>query len=232
MVFCLWLDLCISILLANAWQLSRVWLRLRHMLQFLDKLPLRRTLAAFKGFSWGSAWKMSGNVLDARYKLIFRQMESLTHLRESLLEWEQHRWSGFAKLPVCEDVSTTEIPSACSWIDTLDQTRRDRVTFAKWYSLHWDGWKARRMLGLKSVQQSLAGAAALMLTQLLIPTWRGESDSLVLERPGKRKRAARIRRIPVLHQRLPFRRTSATRKSWFAWSTWRSSRIFLGESVP
>ncbi len=41
------------------------------------------------------------------------------------------------------------------------------------------------MLGLKSLQQSLAGAAALMLTQLLIPTWREESDSLVLDRPGK-----------------------------------------------
>ncbi len=184
-VFCLWLDLCISILLANAWQLSRVWLRLRLMLQFLDKLPLRRTLAAFKGFSWGSAWKMSGSVLDVRYKLIFRQMESLTHLRESLLEWEQHRWSRFAKLPVCEGVTSTEIQSACTWIDTFDKTRRDRVTFAKWYSLHWDGWKARRMLGIKSLQQSLAGAAALMLTQLLIPTWREESDSLVLDRAGK-----------------------------------------------
>jgi hypothetical protein len=173
-VFCLWLDLCISILLANAWQLSRVWLRLRLMLQFLDKLPLRRTLVAFKGFSWGSAWKMSGNVLDVRYKLIFRQMESLTHLRESLLEWEQHRRSGFA-----------EIPSASSWIDTLDQTRRDRATYARWYSLHWDDWKARRMLGLKSVQQSLGGVAALMLTQLLIPTWREETDSLVLDHAGK-----------------------------------------------
>ena len=81
-VFCLWLVLSISILLANAWQLSRVWLRLHHMLQFLDKLPLRRTLGSFKGFSWGSVWKMSGNVLDMRYKLVFRQMESLTHLRQ------------------------------------------------------------------------------------------------------------------------------------------------------
>jgi hypothetical protein len=184
-IFCLWLDLCISMLLANAWQFLRVWLRLRHMLQFLDKLPLRRTLAAFKGFSWGSAWKMSGNVLDMRYKLIFRQMESLAHLRQSLLEWEQHRWSSFAKLSVCKDASATEIPSACDWIDTLDRTRRDRATFAKWYSLHWDGWKARRMSGLKSVQQSLAAAAALMLTQLLIPTWREESDSIVLDQAGK-----------------------------------------------
>ena len=90
-VFGFWLVLCISMLLANAWQLSQVWLTLRHLLQFLDKLPLRRTLAAFHGFSWGSVWKMGGSVLDMRYKLVFRQMESLTHLRRSLLRWEEKR---------------------------------------------------------------------------------------------------------------------------------------------
>ena len=74
-VFGLWLVLCISILLANAWQFACIWMDLRHILQFLDKLPLRRSMLALKGFSWGSIWKMSGNVLDRRYKLIFRQLE-------------------------------------------------------------------------------------------------------------------------------------------------------------
>jgi hypothetical protein len=118
-----------------------------------------------------------------RYKLVFRQMESLMHLRESLLEWEQHRWSGFARLPVCKDAGSTEIPSACSWIKTLDKTRHGRVEFARWYSLHWDDWKARGTSGLKSLQLSLAATAALMLTELLIPTWREEGESSVQE-PG------------------------------------------------
>jgi hypothetical protein len=183
-VFCLWLALSISILLANAWQLSRVWLRLRQMLEFLDKLPLRRTLGTFQGFSWGSVWKMGGNVLDVRYKLIFRQMESLTHLRQSLLEWQEHR-SSLVKLPVCKNASSTEIPCACPWIEELDKARHKRVVFARWYSLHWDDWKARRLSGLKSLQQSLADTAAVMLTQLLVPTWRQESQSLVLDLAGK-----------------------------------------------
>jgi hypothetical protein len=182
-VFGFWLVLCISILLANAWQIALVWLNLRQVLQFLDKLPLRRTLASFKGFSWGSVWKMSGNVLDMRYKLVFRQLESLTHLRGSLLAWEESRWSGFTKLPVCQDVSSTTIPSACDWITIIDQTRNERVEFAKWYSSKWDKPNERRVLGLKPLQQSLAKTAAIMLTQLLIPTWQQETESLMLGLP-------------------------------------------------
>jgi hypothetical protein len=197
LVFCLSLTLSVSILLANLWQLSRIWLRLRHMLEFLDKLPLRRTFAAVKGISWGSVWSMSGNVLDVRYKLIFRQMESLTHLRESLLEWEQHRWSGFARLPVCKDTGNIEIPSACSWIETLDKTRHGRVEFARWYSLHWDDWKARRTSGLKALQLSLAATAALMLTELLIPTWREEGESLVQEPGAKGKESSKEATAPA-----------------------------------
>ena len=196
-VFCLSLMLSVSILLANIWQLARIWLRLRHMLEFLDKLPLRRTLAAVKGISWGSVWNMSGNVLDVRYKLIFRQMESLTHLRESLLEWEQHRWSGLARLPVCKDAASTDLPSACSWIKTLDKTRSERVAFAKWYSLHWDDWKARPTSELKSLQLSLAATAGVMLTELLIPTWREEGESLVQEPAVKGEESSKEKSAPV-----------------------------------
>jgi hypothetical protein len=184
-VFGLWLVLCISMLLANAWQLSQVWLRLRHILQFLDKLPLRRTFAAFQGFSWGSVWKMSGSVLDMRYKLIFRQLESLTHLRGSLLAWEETR--GPEKLPVCVGVSSTEIPSACDWINMIDETRRERVAFAKWYSSYWDDRKVRRVVGLTLLQQSLADTAAILFSQLLIPTWRDESKSFLLGPAGEAK---------------------------------------------
>ena len=34
--------------------------------------------------TWGSVWKMSGNVLDVRYKLLSRQLECLNHLHASL----------------------------------------------------------------------------------------------------------------------------------------------------
>ncbi len=184
-VFGFWLVLCISMLLANAWQLSQVWLTLRHLLQFLDKLPLRRTLAAFHGFSWGSVWKMGGSVLDMRYKLVFRQMESLTHLRRSLLRWEEKRPKEVAKPAIC-GIRDIELPRACDWITLIDKTQQERAKFAEWYSRSWDVAKERQVLGLSSLQRSLAETAAVMITQLLIPTWRGESKSLILN-PGDGK---------------------------------------------
>ena len=184
-VFCLWLVFTISILLTNAWQLGYVWLRLRHILQFLNKLPLRRTMATCRGFSWGSVWKIGGSVLDMRYMLTFRQLEVLTHLSESLLRWEELRKEPAVNPPVCQNTYRPALPSACAWIDQLDQTRRERTEFARWYSKHWNNPSARQMSGLKSLQQSLAKTAATMLTQLLLPTWRTESGPGVWDLPSK-----------------------------------------------
>jgi hypothetical protein len=184
-VFCLFLVASISVLLANAWQLSRIWLRLRHVLQFLDKIPLRRTLGGLTGFSWGSVWKMSGNVLDMRYKHIFRQLESLTHLRGSLLAWQGDRCSKIESSPVAEDTAKRDPPIACPLIKAIEDTTSKRLEFAEWYSSHWDDWKARRLTGLKAVQHSLADTAATMLTELLVPTWRNEGESLAFDPAGK-----------------------------------------------
>jgi hypothetical protein len=83
-IFLVYLVVCFSMMLAQAWQLLRTWSRLRQLLMFLDRTPLRRTLAALRGFSWGSVWGMSGNVLDVRYKLLSRQLESLGHTLSAL----------------------------------------------------------------------------------------------------------------------------------------------------
>jgi len=82
--FLWWLLACFSLVLMEAWQLLRTWTKLRALLVFLDRSPFRRTLAALRGFSWGSVWGMSGNVLDVRYKLLSRQLESLGHVRSAL----------------------------------------------------------------------------------------------------------------------------------------------------
>jgi hypothetical protein len=185
-VFGLWLVLCISILLANAFQLSLVWLRLRLILQFLDRLPLRRTMGAFQGFSWGSVWKMGGSVFDMRDKLTSRQMESLMHLRGSLVAWQRHRDS--EKPPfVCGAESKTETPGTARWIDMIDKTIGQRVAFAKWYSSHWDEPKARRVVGLTLLQEALANTAGAMLIELLIPSWQEESKSFLLGPAGEAK---------------------------------------------
>jgi hypothetical protein len=82
--FLVCLVVCFSLMLAEAWQLLRTWSRLRQLLMFLDRTPLRRTLAALRGFSWGTVWGMSGNVLDVRYKLFSRQLESMGHTLSAL----------------------------------------------------------------------------------------------------------------------------------------------------
>jgi hypothetical protein len=79
-----YLVVCFTLMLAEAWQLLRTWTRLRQLLMFLDRTPLRRTLAALRGFSWGSVWGMSGNVLDVRYKLLSRQLECEGHTLAAL----------------------------------------------------------------------------------------------------------------------------------------------------
>lgn len=85
--FFLWCLLaCFSLMLTEAWRLLRTWVKLRELLVYLDRLALRRTLAALRGFSWGSVWGISGNVLDVRYKLLSRQLESLGHTHSALNE--------------------------------------------------------------------------------------------------------------------------------------------------
>jgi len=70
-------------------------------------------------------------------------------------------------------------------IKAIEDTTSKRLEFAEWYSSHWDDWKARRLTGLKAVQHSLANTAATMLTELLVPTWRNEGESLAFDPAGK-----------------------------------------------
>ena len=59
----------------------QTWGRLRHLLLELDRLPLRQTLLALKALSWGTVWKMSGNVFHHRDLSQAQLRESLRHLQ-------------------------------------------------------------------------------------------------------------------------------------------------------
>jgi hypothetical protein len=164
--YCIGLDVCLSLILANAWQLLRIWFRLRQLLVFLDRLPLRRTMMALRGYSWGSVWKMGGNILDVRYKLFYRQFESLNHLSNS-----------FAREGSLHDAK---------WKAHIDATHKARGVFGDWYAENWDKWTARDLTALKDFQGSVADAAGAMLAKLLAPRWRSEEESLVLELSDKK----------------------------------------------
>jgi hypothetical protein len=101
-IFFVYLIIVFSFMLAEAWQLLTTWAKLRELLMFLDRTALRRTLAALRGFSWGSVWGMSGNVLDVRYKLLSRQLECLGHTVEALRAHAGSRGSDNARACIAE----------------------------------------------------------------------------------------------------------------------------------
>jgi hypothetical protein len=166
LVISIFLDLFISLMLAETWQLLRTWNRLRQLLVFLDRLSLRRTLQALRGFSWGSVWKMSGNVLEVRYKLLSRQIESLNHLQKSV----------DALLPESDDAY-----AAGQCAGAVTETRGALQKFASWYAENYVKPEAGNLRCLENFQKRIAELAGLLIANVLIPAWHAESRSLVLD---------------------------------------------------
>jgi hypothetical protein len=173
-IFCFWLDFCFSLILAAAWQLWATWSSLRQLLVFLDRMPLRRTLGALRGFSWGTVWKMSGNVLDVRYKLLSRQLECLNHLHTSLQDFIN---SG-------TPLSDSELTSLDHCLTEADDTIKAGLVFARWYAINYRKPKATGLRAFEAFQERIAAMAGLLLTDLLIPSWRKEHRSLILIAPS------------------------------------------------
>lgn len=169
-VFCIWLDFCFSLILGAGWQLWRTWSKLRTLLVFLDRIPLRRTLGALRGYSWGTVWRMSGNVLDVRYKLLSRQLESLNHLHASLEE--------FIDSFPSPDESERQSAKAC--LTAIEETHDAGTHFARWYAVSYQVPQASGLRSFDEFQERIAATSGLVLTTLLIPEWKKEKHSLIL----------------------------------------------------
>jgi hypothetical protein len=151
-----------SFILSEAWKIRRTWASVRQLLVFLDRLTLRRTLSALHGFSWGNVWKMSGNVLDVRYKLLSRQLECLNHLYSSLSSPEGMAFDGVD-------------PSMESVKKSLEAGRN----FADWYSNNYDNPKAAGLNKFQALQEQVAETTGVVFSELLVPATRGETQSLI-----------------------------------------------------
>lgn len=161
------LDFCCMLILACVWQLSNSWVKLKRLLAFLDRLALRRTLSALHGFSWESVWKMSGNVLEVRYKVISRQIESINHTLATLPN------------PEC---SSTENPEGIEESrKALERTAKLMHDFAKWYAANYREDRAGDLTSFHKFQKSVAATSGTLLSRLLIPAWRAEQDSLIAD---------------------------------------------------
>ncbi len=163
-----WICLAVSAILTDGIQTWRTWSELRQLLIFLDRLPLRRTLRSLKGLTWGSIWKMSGNVLEERYRMISLQCESLRHLNNILKEWapdnerdSANRSAVMSKISEC----LTKIRDFATWYVNLKK-HQPIVSLKKMYVL----------------QEELASTAAAAMTGILLPAWEKETDSLIFGR--------------------------------------------------
>ncbi len=168
-IFCLALVFYCSFVLSQGWQLWRTWSRARQLLVFLDRLPLRRTLTALQGFSWGTVWKMSGNVLDVRYKLLSRQLECLNHLHTSLrlfkVPGDAEEQKAFSGVETCKkSVAMTHIAG---------------LRFAEWYSANYNNPDAGDLRNFELFQKRVANTTGVVLSKLLLPASRTEDHSLI-----------------------------------------------------
>jgi hypothetical protein len=164
------IGLCVGLILADTFQLMNTWSELRRLLVFLDRLRLRRTLATIRGLYGGSVWKLSGNVLEERYRLISRQFESMRSLRHALEAWsvtnpddQQHRQLVLDQLASC------------------DQSGRAFVT---WYvNLLDDQYqgadKESNVEPIATFQKMLAATAGCVMKLIIMPAWQSESQSLI-----------------------------------------------------
>jgi len=160
--------LCIAAIVTDGIEMWWAWNELRQLLIFLDRLPLRRTLRALKGLEWGSIWKLSGNVLGERYRVLSLQIESLRHLTNSTAEWVPD-WG-----PV--DAQDCKIKI----MRQLNECKAKMGAFAAWYvglPENIDDLSA-----IRDFQIELASTAGLLVKHVLLPAWQMESDSLIFER--------------------------------------------------
>jgi len=179
-LFFIWLSVCIALIVTDAFQLLRIWARLHQLLVYLDRLPLRRTLYGLKGFSWGSVWQMSGSVLDQRYKLLSRQMESFRHLKnelERLAKVAVVAEGQPAPAAVQEDPDGAPTLKSCN--KRLATCEASGLAFATWYVNCYHDPHVTDVAPMGRHQEELAKTAATVCTEILMPEWGKERNSLI-----------------------------------------------------
>jgi hypothetical protein len=163
-------SLSIALILADTMQLMNTWSQLRRLLIFLDRLRLRRTLATLRGLYGGSVWKLSGNVLEERYRLISRQFESIRNLRSAVDGWQ-----------TTNAAEAQRKQTVCDQLTICEQDGRD---FATWYTnLLDDDYKGddkeSDVKPIATFQQMLAVTAGCVMKQIIMPAWQADSQSLI-----------------------------------------------------
>jgi hypothetical protein len=188
-----WISICITLILADTAQAWSTWRRLRVLLNHIDLLPLRRTLNALHGMTWRSVWAMSGDVLAERYRLISRQLEALRHLRNRVENW-------IAKSSD-EEKARTDLRTR---IDAFQQVEKSKMEkFVAWYEKRLENKPITTVAPLCEVQEEIASIAGLVLGTVVVPSWRSECESLIIDRAPKTNREDESRTGPGIYKDIP-----------------------------
>jgi hypothetical protein len=188
-----WITVCITLILADTAQAWSTWRRLRVLLNHIDLLPLRRTLNALDGMTWRSVWAMSGDVLAERYRLISRQLEALRHLRNRVEEW----------VPKNSDEQITKANLA-NKIDAFQKDPNNKMeVFVQWYKNRLQDEPITTVQPLCEVQEEIASIAGLVLGTVVLPSWRTEYESLLIDRAPKTIKEGEGHTGPGIYKDIP-----------------------------
>jgi hypothetical protein len=133
---------------------------------------------------------MSGNVLEQRYRLISRQIESQRHLENQLALLREKSPALASRVAFGEletGVGDGKVPLLYEQLDELGAAR-DR--FVQWYSSKYKGTQYGEVESktveadlspVAAFQKTVALTAAVIFRRILLPAWRSETDSLILE---------------------------------------------------
>jgi hypothetical protein len=80
-------SLSIAFILADAFEMWRAWNELRRVADPSRSPGAAANFTGAERVRLGSIWKMSGNVLEERYRVISFQLESLRHLENVMAKW-------------------------------------------------------------------------------------------------------------------------------------------------
>jgi hypothetical protein len=162
--------LCMALILADIWQMLSTWSQLQRLLNFLDRLRLRRAFTGLRGMLGGSVWALSGNVLGERYRLISRQLEALGNLKNAIAN--------------AKGEDEQEVSRRKNLITRIELAEKKRDQFVEWYIKLLDddckdADKLYRIDKLTEWQEELAALVAYVMREILLPAWRTESRSVL-----------------------------------------------------
>lgn len=172
-IFALALLFFFTVMATEAYQVCTMWQSQHDLLGFLDRVPMRRTMRCIGDFSWNSVWSMGGSVLQSRYRMLSRQIETLRHLQNA---WRQHSQGDFG---------VSHSPAIDSAIESAQIELR--CEFAPWFSKHYNCQERVDLAPAGRMQDSIASVTSALMLHILLPAWQSEQKSLILNNHADRK---------------------------------------------